>query len=271
MESVTRVPRATAVGYVRGIAFALRGFKFVYSQHLGLVRFWIFPLILTLGAIAVVTWLGIHYHDALVSSLWSEPTGDGFGASALRFLHGFVELLAAVVLVIAGTLAVLMLTNLIAAPFNDALSEEVERLATGREPAPFSLSRLLADMVRTIRVELTKLLVYLLVMVPLFVLSLAVPVVGQVVYTVFGFVFTAMYFAIDYVDWPASRRALGVRYRANMARRYFPAMFGFGSAVWLLLLVPILNLFLMPAAVAGGTLLYLELEGSDAAPQPVVV
>jgi len=38
-------------------------------------------------------------------------------------------------------------------------------------------------------------------------------------------------------------------------------MFGFGTGVWLFLFIPFLNLFFMPAAVAGGTLLYLDLEG----------
>jgi len=35
---------------------------------------------------------------------------------------------------------------------------------------------------------------------------------------------------------------------------------GFGTGVWILLFVPLVNLFFMPAAVAGGTMLFLGLE-----------
>jgi len=102
------------------------------------------------------------------------------------------------------------------------------------------------------------------VMVPMWIFSLALPVVGQILYTIFGFVFTAMYWSIDYVDWPASRQNKGVGYRFGMATKHFLPMFGYGTGVWLFLFVPFVNLLFMPAAVAGGTLLYLDLEGGVA-------
>jgi uncharacterized protein involved in cysteine biosynthesis len=37
-------------------------------------------------------------------------------------------------------------------------------------------------------------------------------------------------------------------------------MLGFGFAVWACLFVPLLNLVFMPLSVAGGTLLFLDLE-----------
>ena len=41
---------------------------------------------------------------------------------------------------------------------------------------------------------------------------------GLLAYALFGFVFTATYFAVDYVDWPATRRGYGVRRRAALVR-----------------------------------------------------
>ena len=38
-------------------------------------------------------------------------------------------------------------------------------------------------------------------------------------------------------------------------------VFGFGTGVWLFLFIPLLNLLFMLAAVAGGTLMFLDLEG----------
>jgi CysZ protein len=35
---------------------------------------------------------------------------------------------------------------------------------------------------------------------------------------------------------------------------------GFGTGVWVLLFIPLVNLFFMPAAVAGGTMLFVALQ-----------
>ena len=45
-------------------------------------------------------------------------------------------------------------------------------------------------------------------------------------------------------------------------------MLGFGAGVYLFLMIPLVNLFFMPAAVAGGTLLFLDLEREGLVPPP---
>jgi CysZ protein len=263
--AVVSAPKTVAVGFWRGLTYPFRGAKLVYLKEPGLVRYWMFPILITLIVIGFVTAGVWHYHGAAVDLFWAEPAGDGFWDSVLRFLHGFVEVLMALVLLLVGVVIVTFLSPIFAAPFNDALSEEVERLATGQEGPGFSWTVVARDSVRTVLLEIAKLGLWAMVMLPLFVLSLVVPVVGQIVYTIFGFFFTAAYWSIDYVDWPASRRNRGIAYRFSMFREHFLPMLGFGTGVWLFLFVPLLNLFFMPAAVAGGTLLFLDLEGESEA------
>jgi CysZ protein len=259
--AVVSAPKAVAVGFWRGLTYPFRGAKLVYLKEPGLVRYWMFPILITLIVIGFV-FAGVwHYHDAAVDLFWAEPAGEELWDSVLRFLHGFVEILVALLLLVLGVVVVTFLSPIFAAPFNDALSEEVERLATGREGPGFSWSVVARDSVRTVLLEIAKLGLWAIVMLPLFVLSLVVPVVGQIVYTIFGFFFTAAYWSIDYLDWPASRRNRGIAYRFSMLREHFLPMLGFGTGVWLFLFVPLLNLLFMPAAVAGGTLLFLDLEG----------
>jgi CysZ protein len=255
----------SAIGFWRGLTYPFRGARLVYLERPGLVRYWGMPVLLTLLAAVGIVWGAVSARDALVEAVWSTPAGEGTWADVLRALHELVEWLAVMLLVLVGLVGLSLVTSLIAAPFNDALSEAVEEHVTGRPGVPFSLRILLRDTVRTVLLELVKFALYAAVMGPLFVLSFVVPVLGQAVYAVFGFVFTALYFSIDYIDWPASRRDRGLRARAAVVRRNFWPMFGFGTGVWFFLIVPIVNLLFMPAAVAGGTLLFLDLEG-DALP-----
>jgi CysZ protein len=265
-QSVVAPVGRSAIGFWRGLTYSFRGARLVYAERPGLVRYWGMPVLLTLLAAVGIVWGAVSARDALVESVWSTPTGEDAWDGALRALHAVVEWLVALLLAFGGLVALSLVTAPMAAPFNDALSEAVEEHVTGRPGAPFSLRILLRDTVRTVFLELAKFALYAVVMGPLFVLSFVVPVLGQAVYVVFGFVFTAVYFSIDYIDWPASRRDRGLRARVAVLRRNFWPMFGFGTGVWFFLIVPFVNLLFMPAAVAGGTLLFLDLEGASPLP-----
>ena len=281
------MPAATVVGFWRGLSYPFRGARLVFVEHPGLVRFWGVPILATAALLVGVVWAGWAWHQEVADLVWSEPgategpdkvfpssadkgkpsldkaltSRGGFWSGLSVGLHDAFEILVLLVLWVLGLVLVVFLSNVIAAPFNDLLSEEVEHRVVGTEGPDFALRVLVRDTVRTVALEALKMGLYLAVMVPLYLVSLLVPVAGQVVYSVFGFLFTACYFAIDYVDWPASRRNRGVRYRFGMLRQHPLPMVGFGTGVWLFLFIPLVNLLFMPAAVAGGTLLFLDLEG----------
>ena len=177
-----------------------------------------------------------------------------------RWLHRAFEWLIALTLIGFAVVVVAALSSAIAAPFNDALSAAVESLHGGGQAPPFQLRVLLRDIVRSVLFEALKLAVYGAIMLGLFVFAWLVPGVGALVQTVIGGVLTALYFAIDHVDWAASRHGLSVRQRLGFVARHLGPMLGFGAGVWLLLFVPLVNLLFMPAAVAGGTLLFLDLR-----------
>jgi len=252
------------IGFVRGLSYALRGGRFVYFQHPRLARYWVFPILIT-GAALVATFYGAGtlYDDlggavwSLFPESWSEATGAlGWFVSALQWL---VELISGLLITLLGLVLVVVLSSVVAAPFNDALSEAVEHILTGGSPPPFSFKRMLADIVRTIRLEVGKVLLYAVIVGPMFLASFFLPGIGQII-SVVGFAFTAVYLGVDYVDWPAARRDWSVGDRVAFTRRQLPAMAGFGTGVWVLLFIPLVNLFFMPAAVAGGTMLFVAMQ-----------
>ncbi len=249
--------------FFRGLLYPLRGFM-ILRRHPGMARYWLPPIVLTLLALIASILLAGRYYDDALTLIWAKPSSGGVSDDVLLGLYWVVRVVAFVLGIGIAMLATVVLANLFAAPFNDALSEAVEELETGEPAPPFSLGKMLRDLGRSLSLELVKLCIYAAVMGPLLVASWLLPGIGQALYLVFASLFTWLYFAIDYVDWPASRRGLGWRQRLALLRTRPFLMLGFGFAVATCLFVPLLNLCFMPLAVAGGTRLFLDLESLSA-------
>lgn len=252
------------MGFARGLSYALRGMRFVYFQHPRLARYWSFPILITGAALVLVFYgAGALFDDlgAVVWSVFPESWGEasGFVGALLTALRWFLSVVAAILFTLLGLVVVVVLSSIVAAPFNDALSEAVERIVTGGQAPPFSFKRLVGDIARTIRLEALKVLIYAAVVGPMFLASFFVPGIGQVI-SLIGFAFTAIYLGVDYIDWPAARRDWSVADRVAFTRRQLAAIGGFGTGVWILLFIPLINLFFMPAAVAGGTMLFIAMN-----------
>lgn len=246
-------------GFFRGLSMPFRGIGFVVRNP-RLARIWILPVILvillTTGGCMLSSWASHWAADSL--------TGPQPDVVSRAVVHWAAQL---VVLLVGGALSMVLaivLAPVVAAPFNELLGEEVERIELGIKPPDFSVKKMGRDVFRTVRLELAKLAFYLIVVGPLALVGLFVGPLGFVA-SVVGFFFTAAYFALDYVDGPLTRRNVGVRRRFQLLRQHPAPMLGFGIGVWLVLFVPFVNLFFMPAAVVGGTRLCAELGLIDLA------
>ena len=247
------------------MGYVFRGMRFVYLQHPGLVRIWIFPILIPEGSLVVGLGELSELATLLLDRFWDAPVGEGGWVAAEGVLRGVLLFVLRAVLWVVGIFVLFALSAVIASPFNDALSEAVERLHAGVPAPPISVKALLRDLFRTLLVEAGKLALYLAVVGPLFLVGLFVPAVAAVVGPL-AIVLTALYLALHYEDWPLARRNQPAGARARLIRHHFAPLLGFGAGVWLCLYVPLVNLLFMPAAVAGGTLLFLDLEArTDAA------
>ncbi len=148
-----------------------------------------------------------------------------------------------------------LLANLVGAPFNGALSLAVERHQTGSATAS-SNNGLIKETLSSVGSELHRLSYYLIRAIPLLVLFV-IPVVNLVA-PFLWLAFSAWMLGLEYASYPMDNHGTRFReQRATMRRRPFLTL-GFGGTVLFASMVPILNFFVMPAAVAGATLLYLE-------------
>jgi CysZ protein len=229
-----------------GVAHALRGARML----LGTPRLWplvIIPFVLTLVAFIAMMSGAFALRDRWLDLLPSWP--------ALRAVLGVIAYLA---LLLVAYFTFLPIASLIAAPFNEAISESIEKIETGREPPPFSLARLVRDLGMALAHELRKLLRYVVLALGVLLASL-IPVVGPIVGLVGGGYVAARFAAYDALDATLSRWGWPFHKKTGLIRERRAACLGLGAVVAGMLVVPFVNALAMPVGAAGGTLLALAL------------
>lgn len=104
--------------------------------------------------------------------------------------------------------------------------------------------------------------------IPLFLAGF-IPVVGQTVVPVIGATVAGWLLSLELVSAPFSARGMRLVHRRQALRRHRSEALGFGTAVFLCFtFIPFGAILLMPAAVAGGTLLARKALGLPYQPMP---
>ena len=130
------------------------------------------------------------------------------------------------ILLIISFYAIMLTTQIFIAPFNTMLSVKVEEIYTGNkfvDELPFMI-----------------------------------PVVGQVTYTVIASLVLMYTLTFDFVDYPMERDKLELRDRINLVYKHKAIWLGYGGSVFLLFMIPLLNIALWPVLITSGTLLYID-------------
>ena len=151
-----------------------------------------------------------------------------------------------------GVLTFTAVTLLIGDPFYERISERVEdrfggvpdQVEVGFWPG---LRRSLADSLRLIGISI-------LLGIPLFALGL-IPFVGQTVIPVLGGAIGGWLLAVELTGVPFQRRGQRLHHRRAALAHHRARTLGFGVAVFCCFLIPLGAILLMPAAIAGATLL----------------
>jgi CysZ protein len=228
-----------------GFATLGRGFAF-WRRSPGVMALGLVPAVIVgVFALAGLVVLGIllpGVADALT------PFADGwipFWAVALRVAVGAAVFGGALVLVVVSFTA---LTLIVGEPFYDRIWRAVEREETASVPdAPYGFWRAVGDGVRLIaRGVLAALLAGVIGLIP---------VVGTIAGFVVGVLLTGWLLADELSSRALTARGVDRRERARMLRAHRARALGFGVATQLCFLVPLGAVAVMPAAVAGSTLL----------------
>lgn len=244
-----------AAEFSAGPLYLARGFALLREKALR--RYVVIPIliniVLIVGLLTLAGWQLNGWLDYWLSGL---PTW-------LQWLENVLWWITMVLFTLVFCYIFTLLANLIASPFNGMLSARVEQLVSGS--APESGMSLGGEMLDGVTGELRRLRYYIgrAALLALFSLVLFFIPFANLAIAPLWFIFGAFMLAFEYMDQPMANR--GMNFEAKMrrlrARRW--RHLGFGSVVTLATAIPLANLVVMPAAVIGATLLYLDTDAEQ--------
>ena len=233
---------------LKGFYFFFSGFGLIFKP--GIFRYALWPLIINIILFALVTAVAFFQFEHLMEWLLSYLPG---WLSWLRYLLWPVFALA---LGLLFFFSFALVANLVASPFNAPLAHAVEMHlgkvnSRGGERVP-----LIRSMAKSLNSELRKLVYIILRALPLLILFM-IPVVN-IAAPFLWIAFSAWMLTMEYADYPMGNHELEFKEQlAILKKRRFLSL-GFGGTATLVMLVPFLNLLVLPVAVAGATKMWVE-------------
>lgn len=190
---------------------------------------------------------------------------DGWEANLPAWLGWLSELTLGLGWLLRGLITISLLLGigfllaqfgtLLGAPWYGQLSEQVERLRTGR--LTVVEVGLVRDIGRALQFEIKKLAIALgsgVVFLSLNVL----PGLGTGAAALEGIAIASLLVGLDFLDGPLERRRLRFRRKLGLILRHWPSTASFSVVSLALVSIPLINLVSVPLCVIGGTLLFCD-------------
>jgi CysZ protein len=226
------------LSYFKGVVDCLVGFGII--TRAGLRRFVVLPLLINIVLFATA----IYFFSKQID-IWVDHLLPAW----LSFLEYVLWPLFAIMLFIILFYSFTLLANIIAAPFNSLLAARVEASIGGRAAETMNAEGFWKIVIRSIRSELSKLLYFIKWFIPLVILTF-IPGIN-IIAPLAWFSFASWSFALEYTDYTLGNHEQLFPEVREFNRNNRMRSLGFGSVVFMLTSIPILNFIAMPVAVCG--------------------
>ena len=235
-----------------GIKAFFGGFKLLLSKP----RYWhyvIWPLLLSAIIYGTGFYLYFAYLHPYLTGLLPEPADASVWWSWLLYpLYLLVNISVVLFGIIIALLTLTTLYSALAAPFLDIMILKIEKDCFNFVPpqmtAKENIKYLLISMYNALRLNLQTLFWAIL----LFPVSLLVPYVGTVIYSlVVGY-----FFGLSLMMYSAEHRAMRRADVKDFLSGKRAKILGLGTVAYVLMLIPFSAIFLLPGATVGGALLF---------------
>jgi len=232
-----------------GAGYFLRGVQLMRRRQL--LPFVLIPLAVNIVIFSVLIWLSISTIGATLDS-WIGSIPDW-----LSWLNWLIWPVVGITLALVTGYLFTAVAILIASPFNGLLAEKAEEIITGQPvQGPESIVEAFMIFPRSLLRELAKFAYYLPLLLFVFILIWIPPV--SAIAPLLWFLLGAWMMAVQYVDYPMDNHRMDFRDVKEVLRERRLSSLGFGGLVALVSGVPLLNFFVVPAAVCGATLFWCE-------------
>lgn len=258
-------PRRGAVReFISGIGYLGRGLRMYVSapriMWLGVIPAFIVFVVYLGGIIALV--LNIESIAEFTTQFAS-----GLDDALRQLIQALVGLALLAVSLLLFVFTFTAVTLAVGDPFYERIWNKTESLIGDPPPEPeLSLGTKIG---RAIIDTLRLLLLTILVSLGVFVIGL-IPLVGTVTGAVLGALFGGWFLTLELTGFAFEARGLRLSDRRHVLGARRARTLGFGVATYLFFLVPFAAVIVMPAAVAGATLLSRDALGESQAVRPPI-
>jgi len=232
---------------INGAQYFFRGLGLLNQS--GIRRYVIIPLLLNLSIFASLMFFAT---DSFISFLdWAENQLPDF----LDWLVWILWPIFFILCLLIFSFSFSIIANLVAAPFNSFLAAAIETKLTGTPPPASGLS-LWAEILLSFKNAFRSILYAILWAIPIIILSF-VPLINF--FTPFLWIYYgAWMMSLQYSDYPMGNYSMKFKdIRANLSDKRLLTL-GFGGITSAATMIPIVNFLVMPTAVAGATLMWVE-------------
>ena len=232
----------------RGAGYLLRGAGMLNTP--GLRTFVLIPLLVNVLLFTGAIWLLVDQFDVWMA-YWMGQLPEW-----MSFLDWLLWPLFAVVVLVLVYYSFTLVANFIAAPFNGLLAEKVELRLRGKTNGEEGWQAALKMVPQALGRELSKLRYYL----PRFLFILILTFIPGInlLAPLLWFMFGAWMMSIQYCDYPMDNNRVSFTQMKQLLKSHRLTALGFGGLVQLGMLIPVVNLILMPTAVVGATIYWVE-------------
>jgi CysZ protein len=234
--------------FLTGISYLIDGFKLIFKP--GLKRFMVIPALINL--LLFIGFFLLFRHFMGEFNHWLE----NFLPSWLQWIGSIVWFIFFVGFIFFFIYFFITIANIITAPFSSFLSEKVEWYLTRKKTSPLTLWETIKDIPRIIKRQFA-VLFYYLPRALLFLILFFIPWV-QVIAPLPWLLFNAWYMVLQYIDYPADNHRISLQAVRSHLKEEKATALGLGLSILICTTIPILNFFIIPAAVAGATKWWVE-------------
>jgi CysZ protein len=232
--------------FLSGAAILVRAIQVIKRPDVRLYA--LVPLLINIVLFGGLIWYGYMQLSPAVD--WLMSFVPGFLDFLRWIIWAFITGLTTIVVFFTFT----PIANIVAAPFNALLAERIEAVLTGKPLE--SNTRFIEIAISSIRSQFGKLIYIMLWSIGLLLISF-IPVINFIVpflWVIFG----SWLLSLEYFDYPMGNHDLSFADQKKRLNKHRGLTLGFGGSVMVLTTIPLINFVVMPLAVAGATIIWVE-------------